>query len=152
MAGHFILNNILRSDLDDAQTHSATWGNIQHAEVGWTEQSRKVLVRALNSQSIPGDPEPHNRAGLPPHRYLQWDKTNGDPDAIARWLSGLRADWVDKMKLLRPTGDGLGLTGLCSDAQAAWAAGKINGAISAQFAQGHSLILEIYHLGGKEMA
>ncbi|WP_432124541.1 hypothetical protein [Streptomyces sp. C10-9-1] len=152
MSGHFILNNISRDDLSNAVAQSAAWGKqLHHAGVRWNDRSRKILSRALNSLDIPEDHPPHNRDGLPPHRYLQWDKTQGDAEAIADWLNGTTAEWVDRNRLLRPTGKGLGLTSLCEAARTAWGEGQINEALSAQFTVAHSLIIEIYHLGHEEM-
>jgi hypothetical protein len=83
MSGHFVLKNISVSDQAIAVSAGANRSGLQHSEVGWNTNSRGVLSNALQGRDI-GD-----RAGLPPHRYLQFSYNNANMrDQTSRYLQG----------------------------------------------------------------
>lgn len=137
MAGHFILKSISQSDLNVATGAplQAHWSNLQHGEVGWTQESEATLTNALSGNAI------GNRNTLPPHRYLM---VNGGPDDNAiKFLRG--AGWADS--LVRPSSDGLGLVALCPQATIEWNAGRKNEALVAQALHGN-VSIEVYYQSG----
>lgn len=148
MSGHFILNNISQAELDNALTNHGTWSDLHHGGVGWNAASRAVLSRALDNQDIP------NRDGLPPHRYLIFQRAgNPDIERTRTFLQQTQDSWVDPNRLRRPTGGGLGLRALNATAQGFWAQNKLHDCLVAQFYRPESATatIEIYHLGGREM-
>ncbi|GAA2343378.1 hypothetical protein OHT20_09805 [Streptomyces caniferus] len=139
MAGHFILRSITTSDLNLARQKGATWSaKAEHADVGWTAASRKVLSDALAGKPI------GSRAGLPPHRYLECKFSVGA--ALEAYLRG--AGWADL--LVRPDSVGLGLRQLSTAAESAWKRGDKNGALVEQFRHGTATV-EVYYVDGLEM-
>ncbi len=140
MSGHFVLKSITASDQAVAVSKGAAWGAIQHSpQPGWNAQSRQVLSQALQNQNI------GNRAGLPPHRYLQFSYNNADMrDAAEQYLKG--AGWADS--LIRPSF--MSLRALTPAATVAWGRPDPNQALLKQFQNGDAIV-EIYYLSGGEM-
>lgn len=136
MAGHFILKNLVQSDLDVARRKGGSLSTREHAAIGWTAASAAVLTTALTGNAIP------NRNGLPPHVYLQFNATSPD-DATDTYLKG--CGWADQ--LIRPAGAGLGLRALATEADAAWQRGDKNRALALQANHG-AISIEIYHQSG----
>ena len=140
MAGHFLLNSITQSDHNVAlQQTGVSYSALQHANVGWTLQSRQTFINVLNGIGI------GNRNNLPPHRYLQIGAA-----PIAETISYLRgAGWVDL--LTRPNTPGFGLRALTGPAQIAWNAGNKAEALITQVNHGN-VSIEIYYTSGYEMS
>jgi hypothetical protein len=139
MSGHFVLKNISVSDQAIAVSAGANRSGLQHSEVGWNANSRGVLSNALQGRDI-GD-----RAGLPPHRYLQFSYNNANMrDQTSRYLQG--TSWADS--LVRP--DHMGLRNLAEGAATAWNEHKPNEAMLQQFLHGDSIV-EVYYVSGGEI-
>ena len=136
MAGHFILRNLVQSDLNTANNKGGTLSGRQHAPVGWRAASEAILTDALNGNTIP------NRDALPPHVYLQFNATVAG-DVTDTYLKA--CGWGDQ--LLRPTALGLGLRALTPEAEAAWQRGDKNQALALQANHG-AISIEIYYQSG----
>ncbi len=121
-------------------TARGTWGALQHAGVGWTPLSRGVITQVFANNAIP------NRAGLPPHRYLEFGVEN--PISESRSLYLRSAAWVDQ--LTRPADLGFGITALSPQALTEWNAGRKAQSIIAQIQHGN-VSVEIYYVDGHEM-
>ncbi len=151
MSGNFILNTISKVEWSYALHDGlGEWGDLMHRDVGWNAASRAQLDRVLNMQEIP------NRDGLPPHRYLTFQYAgNNNPDQTAKFLQGTSNNsWVDANRLLRPSSmvNNNQLTAINAKAKDFWAKGKLHDCLVAQFQESHSVVIEIYHLDGKEMS
>lgn len=154
MSGHFLLNDISKAERDAALALGATWSPLsRHDKIIWDAASRNVLYRALSHRNIPGEHPPHNRNGLPPHKYLHFSRANtnqNQQNRIRRYFKDREGSWIDHNRILRPCGEGLGLRDLCTRALNAWAQNKLGEALEEQFLHG-TVTIEIYHVGGKEM-
>ncbi|EGU61394.1 hypothetical protein VINI7043_14355 [Vibrio nigripulchritudo ATCC 27043] len=146
MSGHFVLQNITDQEIEDIQN---AWlqdkltvpvlGPVQHGNIGWNGASRAQLVQAMGA-GVP------NRAGLPPHKYLDFGVEQIGPKGQLYLFECYQSNgWI--RRIVRPD---MGLTALSTDAQEQWTLGRLRESFINQLTD-NGATLEIYYLNNGEI-
>lgn len=141
MSGQFFRVSITQRELDAVMNGlpGSSMTGVAHADVGWNAASRAVLT-AVEA----GNP-PANRAGLPPHKYLEVPAM----DRLAsQWLYGDEGRLFCE-RLVRPANISKGLNGV-GGAQEEWDLGRKTIALASELAR-CPVSIEIYKIDGLEI-
>lgn len=146
MSGQFFRINITQREINAAIAGlpGATLSAAAHLHVGWTAASRAVLTNI--EAGIP----PANRAGLPPHKYLEIPSRPRFDGKLqnSTWLfSDAGSRFCEK--LARPTNISKGLNA-AGGAQAEWDLGRLKNALAIELEKGN-VSIEIYRVDGVEV-
>ena len=140
MSGQFFRINFTQREIDAViENMKAVLSKAAHLNIGWTVASRLVL-----SNVEAGNP-PADRAGLPPHKYLE---IRSRPQAESTWLFGDEGS-IFCEKLTRPANVAKGLNAL-GGSQAEWNLGRLKLALVTELTRAN-VSLEIYRIDGVEV-